>query len=112
MAEAFLKVRVVSPAAVVFDGEARSVTLPAWDGKAGILAGHAPMLTLLGGGTLDVALSSGGTQTFFVNRGVAKVENNEVTVLSEYAGAAAPADFDPGSAWLDLEAEDSDTARS
>jgi F-type H+-transporting ATPase subunit epsilon len=108
MATGALKVRVVSPAAVVFEGEAQSVILPAWDGQTGILPGHAPLVTLLGGGTLEVDLSDSGRRTFFINRGVAKVENNEVTVLSEYAAATAPTDFDAGSAWLDLEAPDLD----
>lgn len=108
MAKDTLKVRVVSPAAVVFEGEARAVMLPAWDGQTGVLPGHAPMLTLLGGGSLQVALVDGGSKTFFVNRGVAKVENDAVTVLSEYAATEAPSDFDPGTAWLDLEAPDLD----
>jgi len=105
MATGALKIRVVSPAAVVFEGEAQSVILPAWDGQTGILPGHAPLLTLLGGGTLEVGLAGEGRRTFFINRGVAKVENNEVTVLSEYASDAAPADFDPALAWVDLEAQ-------
>jgi F-type H+-transporting ATPase subunit epsilon len=107
MSQGILKVRVVSPAAVVFEGEARSVNLPAWDGQVGILPGHAPMLTLLGGGALEVGLVGGGSRSFFVNRGVVKVENDDVTVLSEYAGTEAPSEFDRGSAWMDLEADDS-----
>jgi F-type H+-transporting ATPase subunit epsilon len=100
-----LEVRVVSPAAVVFEGAATSLTAPAWDGQVGILPGHAPFMALLGGGDLSIDLPGGGSRTFFVNRGVLKVENNQVTVLSEYAGDAPPKDFDRGSAWIDLDQE-------
>jgi F-type H+-transporting ATPase subunit epsilon len=96
-----LRVRVVSPEAIVFEGEAVGVVVPAWDGKLGILPGHAPLISLLGGGELDVDLVDGGSETFFLDRGVVKVENDDVTILSEYAGRAAPADFDSTRAWLD-----------
>jgi F-type H+-transporting ATPase subunit epsilon len=108
MASGTLSVRVVSPAAILFEGEASSLTAPAWDGQVGIFPGHAPFLVLLGGGTLAVDLPGGGSQRFFVNRGVLKVEDNQVTVLSEYAAAAAPEEFDAGSGWLDLDQEDVD----
>ncbi|TVP56084.1 MAG: ATP synthase F1 subunit epsilon [Gemmatimonadales bacterium] len=98
---ATLTLRVVSPQEMVFEGAAVSVVVPAWDGKMGILPGHAPMISLLGGGRLAVDLPGGGSEHFFLNRGVVKVENDQVTILSEYAGADAPPQFDPGSAWLD-----------
>jgi F-type H+-transporting ATPase subunit epsilon len=98
-----LSVRLVSPSETVFEGEAVSVRIPAWDGSVGILPGHAPFITLLGGGTMEVVREGGGRHRFFVVRGVAKVEENRVTVLSEYAGAEPPADYDPRSAWLDRE---------
>jgi F-type H+-transporting ATPase subunit epsilon len=96
-----LLLRVVTPARTVFEGEARSVVLPAWDGEVGILPGHAPFITLLGGGEARVELPDERTQTFFLFRGVAKVEDDRVTVLSEYAGGEPPEWFDPGMAWLD-----------
>ncbi len=100
-----LSVRVVSPAQVVYEGAASSLVAPAWDGQVGILPGHAPFLALLGGGMLSVDLPEGGSRRFFVNRGVLKVENDEVTVLSEFASDAPPAGFDPGSGWIDLDQE-------
>ena len=38
-----LKVSVISPERVLFEGEAASVVAPAFDGEVGILTGHAPM---------------------------------------------------------------------
>ena len=46
-----LHVSVISPEAMLFEGDAQSVVAPAFDGEVGILTGHAPMVTLLGTGT-------------------------------------------------------------
>lgn len=87
---AVLNVRVVSPQSVVFEGEAASLVAPSWDGQVGVLPGHAPMITLLGAGTLDVDLPGGGSHRFHVAGGVLKVVSDEVTVLTEYAGEEPP----------------------
>jgi F-type H+-transporting ATPase subunit epsilon len=86
-----LKVRVVSPEKVVFEGEASAVVAPAWDGQVGILPGHAPMLALVGSGVLSVDRPGGGSDAFHVAGGVLKVERDQVTVLTEYAGTEPPA---------------------
>lgn len=88
-----LQVRVVSPETVVYEGEGRSVVAPAWDGQVGILAGHAPMIVLLGAGHLTVDLPGGGAEAWYVAGGALKVENDQVTVLTEFAGAEAPAEL-------------------
>ena len=88
-----LTVRVVSPEKVMFEGEAASVVAPAWDGQVGILPRHAPMITLLGAGTLSVDLPGGGSEEWFVAGGALKVENDQVTVLTEFAGKEAPAEL-------------------
>jgi len=95
VADSALSVRVVSPAEVVFEGEAASVVAPAWDGKVGVLPGHAPMLALLGVGELAVDLPGGGNRVFHVAGGVMKVEAGDVTVLTEYAGDAPLAEVPP-----------------
>ncbi|MEX0855928.1 MAG: F0F1 ATP synthase subunit epsilon [Gemmatimonadota bacterium] len=104
MSDRTLTLTLVSPVQTVFEGVVSGVVVPAWDGKVGILPGHAPFMALLGGGTLDIDLPGGGSRQFFVVRGVVKVEGDRVTVLSEYAGAEAPEGYDPRSAWLDPEA--------
>ena len=48
-----LKVSVISPEKVLFEGDVDAVTAPAFDGEVGILTSHAPMMTLLGKGTLE-----------------------------------------------------------
>ena len=90
---ATLQVRVVSPERIVYSGDAASVVAPAWDGQVGILPNHAPMIVLLGMGKLAIDRPGGGAEVYHVAGGVLKVEANQVTVLTEYAGREAPVDF-------------------
>lgn len=84
MAGSNLTVKVVSPESTVFSGEASALIAPAWDGRVGILPGHAPMITLLGAGPLEITAVE-GAQSYEVAGGLIKVEGNHVTVLTEYA---------------------------
>ena len=94
MADGTLHVRVVSPAEVVFEGDAAAVVAPAWDGQVGVLPGHAPFLTLLGVGQLTVDLPGGGSEAYHVAGGVMK--GDQVTALTEYAGVEAPDEIPEG----------------
>ena len=85
-----LHVRVVSPSRTVYEGDASAVVAPAWDGQVGILPRHAPMITLLGAGILAIDLVGGGSREIFVAGGALQVLDNDVTVLSEYAGDVPP----------------------
>jgi len=89
---ATLNVRVVSPDRMVFEGEAASLVAPVWDGQVGVLPGHAPMLALVGSGELSLDRPGGGSETFHVAGGVLKVERDNVTLLTEYAGDEPPAE--------------------
>ena len=87
---AALHVRVVAPDRVVYEGEASSVVVQAWDGQVGVLSGHAPMITLLGIGPCHIDHPGGGSTRFHVAGGAVKVENDMVTILTEYAGDQPP----------------------
>ena len=89
MARGTLAVKVVSPESTVFSGDATGLIAPAWDGKVGILAGHAPMITLLGAGELTIA-GPGGRRAYHVAGGLIKVEGDQVVVLTEYASDEPP----------------------
>ena len=83
-----LHVVVLSPERTVFEGAADSVVAPAYNGSLGILRGHAPLMALLGEGSLRI--TSGGRELRFeVAGGFLQVADNQVTVLSEHAAEAA-----------------------
>jgi F-type H+-transporting ATPase subunit epsilon len=82
-----LKVSVISPERVLFEGEASSVVVPAFDGEVGILQGHAPMITLLGKGSLRLD-GGAGAKRFDIEGGFLQVVDNNVRVVTEKATAA------------------------
>jgi F-type H+-transporting ATPase subunit epsilon len=79
-----LNVSVISPEAVLYEGQTDSVVAPAFDGEVGILTGHAPMMTLLGKGLLRL----GDGKQFNVDGGFLQVVDNAVRVVTERASAA------------------------
>ena len=80
-----LNVSVISPEAVLYEGQTDSVVAPAFDGEVGILTGHAPMMTLLGKGVLRLG---GGSQRFNIDGGFLQVVDNTVRVVTEKASAS------------------------
>ena len=82
-----LTVTVISPEAVLFEGETDSVVAPAYDGEVGILTGHAPMMTLLGKGTLRLGAGGGGRR-FAIEGGFLQVVENQVRVVTDRAAVA------------------------
>jgi len=81
-----LKVSVISPEKVLFEGSARSVVAPAFDGEMGILPMHAPLMTLLGKGMLRLETVE-GERRFAVQGGFLQVVDDQVRVVTESATA-------------------------
>ena len=81
-----LKVSVISPEKVLFEGEVESLVAPAYDGEVGILPQHAPMMTLLGRGELRLGPGGSGGR-FQVNGGFLQVFRDQVRVVTESAEA-------------------------
>jgi F-type H+-transporting ATPase subunit epsilon len=81
-----VSVQVVSPEAILFDGKASSLSVPAYDGLIGILPRHAPMLALLGRGIMTLKTGA-GQRRFKVSGGFVQVRANVVRVVAEEAAA-------------------------
>lgn len=79
-----LQVSVISPEKTLFEGSVESLVAPAFDGEVGILPGHAPMMTLLGKGTLRLG-SEGNAGRFEVEGGFLQVVDDAVRVVTERA---------------------------
>jgi F-type H+-transporting ATPase subunit epsilon len=88
--EKILHVSLITPAKPIFDCEAESVVVPAFDGELGVLPGHASFLALLGTGELRITCSDGALRRFAVRGGFLQVHQNQVAVLTQEA--LAPAD--------------------
>ncbi len=88
-----LKVSLISPEAVLFEGDAESVVAPAFDGEVGILENHAPMMTLLGNGVLRLGggggdAGRGSGRRFNIEGGFLQVVDNNVRIVTERAATA------------------------
>ena len=84
-----IRVAVVSPEAILYEGPAGSVVVPAYDGLIGVLPRHAPMLALLGKGVLTIRGGEGGERRFRVGGGFVQVRANTVRVVAEEAAPVA-----------------------
>jgi F-type H+-transporting ATPase subunit epsilon len=76
---------VVTPKAeIVIDPEVDQVNIPGFDGDMGILANHAPLLTILRPGRFSYQKGDEEIE-LVVSHGYAEVTANRVTVLAESA---------------------------
>lgn len=80
-----MTVRIVTPDGVAFTSEISYANLPVPGGSVGILHNHAPMLCALEAGTVRFTDADGGTVTKTIGRGVAHIQNNELTLLVDTA---------------------------
>jgi len=75
---------LVSPERLLLSDSADMVTIPATEGYMGVMAGHAPVVTTLRPGMIDV--SNNGTDTrFFIRGGFAEISAAKINVLADEA---------------------------
>ena len=65
--------------------EALEVLVPGVDGDFTVLPGHAPMISALRPGILDIRLAGGAKRRVFVRGGIAEVDPEQLTILSPSA---------------------------
>ena len=74
---------LVSPERELFAGEVDQVDAPGSEGDFGVLAGHAPLISSLRPGVIEVKGGTSGDARFFVLGGFTEVTPNKLTVLAE-----------------------------
>ena len=85
---------LVSPERLLLSEDVKMVTLPGAEGYFGVLAGHAPLLSALKPGVIEVRHEGDAATKLFVRGGFAEVDGQHVVVLAEEAIPLA--DFDVG----------------
>lgn len=113
MSDDLLHIEVVSADRVVWSGEATRVIARTTEGDVGILPNHAPILSLMVHGVVDVLTSEGETWVAAVSSGFLSVANNRVSILSEFAEASHDIDLEHARQELErakAAGEDSDEA--
>jgi F-type H+-transporting ATPase subunit epsilon len=87
-----IHVDIVSAEARIFSGDASMVVATGELGELGITPRHAPLITRLKPGHVDVLLENGERQQFYVSGGILEVQPQVVTVLADTAARASDLD--------------------
>jgi F-type H+-transporting ATPase subunit epsilon len=85
MFEKTFKLIVVTPERTAIDEPVTSVIIPSTDGYLGILANHAPLMTVMRIGTLEFVTKDGVREVAAVTNGFVEVSDNRVTILADAA---------------------------
>ncbi|EIL87002.1 MULTISPECIES: F0F1 ATP synthase subunit epsilon [Rhodanobacter] len=87
-----IRVDIVSAEAEIFHGDATMVIATGEVGELGITPRHAPLITRLKPGHVDVLQENGERQQFYVSGGILEVQPQVVTVLADTAARASELD--------------------
>ena len=80
-----LHFELVTPAKLVRSEDVHMVVVPGEEGEFGVLEGHAPFMSTIRDGAVQVWKSEGSTpETIEVRGGFAEVGENGLTVLAEH----------------------------
>lgn len=92
MSQASVRCEIVSAEQQIFSGEVEMLLATGALGDLGIAPGHAPLLTELKPGPIEIRQGDGNTQVFYVSGGYLEVQPNCITVLADTALRAADID--------------------
>lgn len=82
MPKSELNVEVVSQVELLWNGKASYVSVPAVDGRLGILKNRQPVLAVLEAGDVEISAENGPV-TVSVNGGFVSVDSDFVTIVAE-----------------------------
>ena len=114
MSDDLLQVELVAADRLVWSGEAKMVIARTTEGDVGILPNHAPMLSLLVDGIVDVTTADNETWVAAVDAGFLSVAHNRISILSEHAEMSHEIDLEKARADLERAksaGEDDDAAQ-
>ena len=96
-----LRIELVSPEKIVYEGDAELVIARTSDGEIGFQPGHVPFVGNLVSSVVLVALSDGGVQRIAVHSGFVEVSDNHVALLCDVAELAEDIDIERAKASLE-----------
>lgn len=80
-----IKVKIITPNALVSETDAFMVTIPAEEGEMGVLQGHSNMVVSINEGILSVYATENLAVKFTISSGFAEISSEEIVVLVESA---------------------------
>ncbi len=83
--EGKIKVEIVTPVKLLFSESTNMVVIPGGEGDFGVLVGHAPMISQVRAGTINIYNGDKVSTQIFVEGGIAEVTSEGCIVLAEEA---------------------------
>ena len=77
-----MKLTIVNPEKIVYQGQATGVAVPGTKGAFEVLDNHAPIISSLQAGIITVRTAE-GDQEFAIRSGFIEVAHNEVSICAE-----------------------------
>ena len=102
---------LVSPEALLFSADVEMVVVPGIEGDFAVMPGHAPVLSTMRPGMLDISISGGDKKRIFIRSGFADVSPQSLTVLAEFALPEDELDRDALETQIQNAREDVDDAK-
>lgn len=84
---ATMKMEIVTPHGVIFEGDVKNVTLPGSEGEFGVLPEHASLVTTLKNGVIEIEKADNSKELVAINWGHVKVDGTKISVLADGAVA-------------------------
>jgi len=86
------QLELVTPDRVLLSAQVRSVRAPGIEGSFGVLAGHAPLMTVLTVGLIKIEHENGDAELIATSGGFMEVNREKVTILADTAERAEDID--------------------
>ncbi len=80
-----LSVQIITPEKIIFSGDADMVLVPGTEGEFGVLPGHAPLISTLRPGTIEVTRAGQPPLKVTVADGIAEVTPEKCVILTQEA---------------------------
>ena len=80
-----MKLQLITPEKIFFEGEVAQVNIPGTEGDFGVLPGHAAFVSTIREGEIVIDLASGETRRVSVTGGIAEVTPEKCVVLADSA---------------------------
>ncbi len=78
-----LKLKIVSPEKVFYEGEIESIVVPGTLGRFEVLVGHAPIISSLEKGSVEYTTTDGEKNQFDIHGGFVEVQKDVISLCVE-----------------------------
>jgi len=82
-----MKLEIVTPGGVIYNGDIKQVTLPGEQGEFGVLPEHASLVSLLHAGVIDIETADSKEMLVAINSGYVKIDENKALCIVDGAVA-------------------------